>query len=114
MIESELDHFLDDNLKNTSWSGQRIYSGLSCPSPYGPMALCAIVQICSRQICEPLIRFHLPPTLKNFPASYLCKRPENFRIGRGERICSSDPLHPMQVRYQAALRPGKSVTSYKL
>jgi hypothetical protein len=28
-----------------------------------------------------------------------------FLIGRGERIRTSDPLHPMQVRYQAALRP---------
>ena len=27
------------------------------------------------------------------------------RIGRGERIRTFDPLHPMQVRYQAALRP---------
>ncbi len=26
-------------------------------------------------------------------------------IGRGEMIRTSDPLHPMQVRYQAALRP---------
>jgi hypothetical protein len=26
-------------------------------------------------------------------------------FGRGERIRTSDPLHPMQVRYQAALRP---------
>ena len=26
-------------------------------------------------------------------------------IGRGERIRTSDHLHPMQVRYQAALRP---------
>ena len=26
-------------------------------------------------------------------------------LGRGERIRTSDPLHPMQVRYQAALRP---------
>jgi hypothetical protein len=26
-------------------------------------------------------------------------------IGRGEKIRTSDPLHPMQVRYQAALRP---------
>ena len=25
--------------------------------------------------------------------------------GRGERIRTSDHLHPMQVRYQAALRP---------
>ena len=25
--------------------------------------------------------------------------------GRGEKIRTSDPLHPMQVRYQAALRP---------
>ncbi len=26
-------------------------------------------------------------------------------FGRGEMIRTSDPLHPMQVRYQAALRP---------
>ena len=29
-------------------------------------------------------------------------------IGRGEMIRTSDPLHPMQVRYQAALRPDRS------
>ena len=29
-------------------------------------------------------------------------------IGRGERIRTSDPLHPMQVRYQAALRPDEA------
>lgn len=28
-----------------------------------------------------------------------------FEIGRGERIRTSDPMHPMHVRYQAALRP---------
>jgi hypothetical protein len=28
-----------------------------------------------------------------------------FHIGRGERIRTSDPLLPKQVRYQAALRP---------
>src|SRR5437868_14710884 len=27
--------------------------------------------------------------------------------GRGEKIRTSDPLHPMQVRYQAALRPDR-------
>ena len=26
-------------------------------------------------------------------------------VGRGERIRTSDPMHPMHVRYQAALRP---------
>ena len=26
-------------------------------------------------------------------------------IGRGDRIRTCDPLHPMQVRYQAALHP---------
>ena len=30
----------------------------------------------------------------------------NF-FGRGERIRTFDPLHPMQVRYQAAPRPDK-------
>ncbi len=29
-------------------------------------------------------------------------------IGRGEKIRTSDPLHPMQVRYQAALRPDRA------
>ncbi len=29
-------------------------------------------------------------------------------VGRGEMIRTSDPLHPMQVRYQAALRPDRS------
>ncbi len=28
-----------------------------------------------------------------------------MNTGRGEKIRTSDPLHPMQVRYQAALRP---------
>src|ERR1017187_9488891 len=32
------------------------------------------------------------------------------RIGRGERIRTSDPLRPRQVRYQAALRP--DITSF--
>src|SRR5271157_4740490 len=30
--------------------------------------------------------------------------------GRGERICTSDPLRPRQVRYQAALRPDSSAS----
>src|SRR3954464_4132310 len=30
------------------------------------------------------------------------------KIGRGERIRTSDPLHPMQVRYQAAPRPDRT------
>ena len=30
-------------------------------------------------------------------------------VGRGERIRTFDPLHPMQVRYQAALRPDRTV-----
>ena len=29
--------------------------------------------------------------------------------GRGERIRTSDHLHPMQVRYQAALRPEQEI-----
>ena len=31
-----------------------------------------------------------------------------IEIGRGEKIRTSDPLHPMQVRYQAALRPDRA------
>ena len=33
---------------------------------------------------------------------------KNYKFGRGERIRTSDPLHPMQVRYQAAPRPDRS------
>jgi hypothetical protein len=39
-----------------------------------------------------------------------------FRFGRGEKIRTSDPLHPMQVRYQAALRPdtkGAIITEFE-
>ena len=35
-------------------------------------------------------------------------------FGRGEKIRTSDPLHPMQVRYQAALRPDSRETYSKL
>ena len=31
-----------------------------------------------------------------------------WKFGRGERIRTSDPLRPRQVRYQAALRPDYS------
>ena len=33
----------------------------------------------------------------------------SIEFGRGEKIRTSDPLHPMQVRYQAALRPDRTV-----
>ena len=38
----------------------------------------------------------------------------HLRIGRGEMIRTSDPLHPMQVRYQAALRPDRSLSLYQM
>ena len=34
--------------------------------------------------------------------------PKRLDIGRGEVIRTLDPLHPMQVRYQAALRPDRT------
>ena len=34
-------------------------------------------------------------------------------IGRGGGIRTRDPLHPMQVRYQAALRPDKRAIIYE-
>ena len=42
------------------------------------------------------------PNEKGFPA-----KPETLFVffGRGGGIRTRDPLHPMQVRYQAALRP---------
>ncbi len=33
-----------------------------------------------------------------------------WSCGRGEKIRTSDPLHPMQVRYQAALHPDSRET----
>jgi hypothetical protein len=30
-------------------------------------------------------------------------------IGRGDKIRTCDPLHPMQVRYQAAPRPDRGI-----
>ena len=35
----------------------------------------------------------------------------NENVGRGERIRTSDPLNPIEVRYQAALRPDMFFTS---
>jgi hypothetical protein len=40
-----------------------------------------------------------------------CEKPALTTLnpnGRGEKIRTSDPLHPMQVRYQAALRPDRT------
>lgn len=36
-----------------------------------------------------------------------------LRIGRGGGIRTRDPLHPMQVRYQAALRPDTECAFYR-
>jgi hypothetical protein len=41
------------------------------------------------------------------PNSQPCVRNRPYVIGRGEKIRTSDPLHPMQVRYQAAPRPDR-------
>jgi hypothetical protein len=35
------------------------------------------------------------------------KRAALGKIGRGDKIRTCDPLHPMQVRYQAAPRPDR-------
>ena len=35
----------------------------------------------------------------------IAKKGSNLKNGRGERIRTSDPLVPNQVRYQTALRP---------
>jgi hypothetical protein len=35
-------------------------------------------------------------------------RAKSGLIGRGDKIRTCDPLHPMQVRYQAAPRPDRS------
>ena len=37
---------------------------------------------------------------------------ESPQIGRGERIRTFDLLNPIQVRYQAALRPDRFVLRY--
>src|SRR5579883_1810651 len=52
--------------------------------------------------------FFLPSVLSpsfQFILTILTIRALIFRVGRGERIRTSDPLRPRQVRYQAALRP---------
>ena len=38
---------------------------------------------------------------------YLCNRNGHLEIGRDGEIRTRDPLHPMQVRYQAAPRPDR-------
>ncbi len=43
------------------------------------------------------------PTYR-YPFNLIFQR-ANWKNGRGERIRTSDPLLPKQVRYQAALRP---------
>ena len=52
---------------------------------------------------EEVIRFDLK---KKKRLVIYTNRPEFF--GRGEKIRTSDPLHPMEVRYQAALRPDET------
>ena len=51
-------------------------------------------------------------TVKNVPISRVASRKKMYLqstlIGRGEVIRTLDPLHPMQVRYQAALRPDRT------
>ncbi len=42
------------------------------------------------------------------------RRDDGRESGRGERIRTSDHLHPMQVRYQAALRPELSIMPEKI
>jgi hypothetical protein len=46
-----------------------------------------------------------PPLALEFQAGRNLTQIVDFRNGRGERIRTSDPLLPKQVRYQAALRP---------
>ena len=50
--------------------------------------------------CVVIAQKEKPPRRRFFDAE-LC----SAVFGRGEKIRTSDPLHPMQVRYQAALRP---------
>lgn len=55
--------------------------------------------------------YHISVTSLNYKiekpayAGYLFFRKPIDLIGRGGEIRTPDPLHPMQVRYQAALRP---------
>jgi uracil-DNA glycosylase family 4 len=51
------------------------------------------------------IRLHKKPTLTETWACATRVSRSNLWIGRGERIRTSGPLLPKQVRYQAALRP---------
>ncbi len=52
--------------------------------------------------------FQAPPILFFLRKKGAVKLPFPI-LGRGEKIRTSDPLHPMQVRYQAALRPERQI-----
>ena len=65
-----------------------------------------------RQIRSPVSR-HGPGTRRRLVPIRQKSRPAHAgpavcACGRGEKIRTSDPLHPMQVRYQAALRPDRT------
>ncbi len=51
----------------------------------------------------------MPSTLK---PSALSAHNSVLLDGRGEKIRTSDPLRPRQVRYQAALRPVKKIRGH--
>ena len=51
----------------------------------------------------------MPSTLK---PSALSAHNSVLLDGRGEKIRTSDPLRPRQVRYQAALRPVKKTSGH--
>ena len=53
-------------------------------------------------------RPEFPNGRREFPKDRVATARKYLNYGRGERIRTSDPLHPMQVRYQAALRPDRA------
>ncbi len=57
-----------------------------------------------RQSCS--LRVHRAQVVSGM-ICYLCPKNGPLKSGRGERIRTSDPLRPRQVRYQAALRPDR-------
>ena len=66
------------------------------PIPTPSRSFCFVVRFCEQVRTAPE---------QNKTRSYRC----GLLVSRDDKIRTCDPLHPMQVRYRAALRPEKSI-----
>ena len=65
----------------------------------------------ARTSAKPRPSLHLVRKVRFAPLRYRKNKTRSYRCGllvrRDDKIRTCDPLHPMQVRYRAALRPEK-------